>query len=365
MTSTETIRYVYADPDIAETYSDEQLLAKLNDVGVKIDRLSMEALCNQVYSVQALSEPFEEEFDKQRLDGTRDNPEYDVDWIWVCLNELWKRWFPDELCFERMDDLIDLGSEELSQGNRTQALNLWRQAWVHARGLLSATGASISELDDYSTIHSHFSYWISIFSVELLENGKTNNAANEENIALCDEMLKRADIDDESKSILAGSKVTSHVLLHQWNIADSEFEKLTRDFPGAHFWNMWAMSNIKHNRENAVEHAERILRAGLKVNRGRERSDIADTLISLLNANGRYEEAAEILESTCRSLKGAIDFEKGLLSYAKQESQRTHKELSISLFTTNNDLTRPFVEEVGRKDPCPCGSGKKYKRCCG
>ena len=21
--------------------------------------------------------------------------------------------------------------------------------------------------------------------------------------------------------------------------------------------------------------------------------------------------------------------------------------------------------KVGRNDPCPCGSGKKYKRCCG
>jgi preprotein translocase subunit SecA len=28
----------------------------------------------------------------------------------------------------------------------------------------------------------------------------------------------------------------------------------------------------------------------------------------------------------------------------------------------------PFEREspkVGRNDPCPCGSGKKYKRCCG
>ena len=22
-------------------------------------------------------------------------------------------------------------------------------------------------------------------------------------------------------------------------------------------------------------------------------------------------------------------------------------------------------ETVGRNDPCPCGSGKKYKKCCG
>jgi preprotein translocase subunit SecA len=23
------------------------------------------------------------------------------------------------------------------------------------------------------------------------------------------------------------------------------------------------------------------------------------------------------------------------------------------------------AEKVGRNDPCPCGSGKKYKKCCG
>ncbi|MHB8659930.1 MAG: SEC-C metal-binding domain-containing protein [Solirubrobacteraceae bacterium] len=23
------------------------------------------------------------------------------------------------------------------------------------------------------------------------------------------------------------------------------------------------------------------------------------------------------------------------------------------------------MTELGRNDPCPCGSGRKYKRCCG
>ncbi|WP_098438981.1 SEC-C metal-binding domain-containing protein [Bacillus sp. es.034] len=29
-------------------------------------------------------------------------------------------------------------------------------------------------------------------------------------------------------------------------------------------------------------------------------------------------------------------------------------------------VTQPVQtgEKVGRKDPCPCGSGKKYKKCC-
>ncbi len=29
-----------------------------------------------------------------------------------------------------------------------------------------------------------------------------------------------------------------------------------------------------------------------------------------------------------------------------------------------NDLFRGKMEKVGRNDPCPCGSGKKYKKCC-
>jgi len=31
------------------------------------------------------------------------------------------------------------------------------------------------------------------------------------------------------------------------------------------------------------------------------------------------------------------------------------------------DVTEPIVNEkakIGRNDPCPCGSGKKYKKCC-
>ena len=31
-------------------------------------------------------------------------------------------------------------------------------------------------------------------------------------------------------------------------------------------------------------------------------------------------------------------------------------------------VQQPYVRsvpKVGRNDPCPCGSGKKYKKCCG
>ena len=36
----------------------------------------------------------------------------------------------------------------------------------------------------------------------------------------------------------------------------------------------------------------------------------------------------------------------------------------------NKSVTAPNVSDnvkkkIGRNDPCPCGSGKKYKKCCG
>jgi uncharacterized protein YecA (UPF0149 family) len=29
------------------------------------------------------------------------------------------------------------------------------------------------------------------------------------------------------------------------------------------------------------------------------------------------------------------------------------------------NTVRREVPKVGRNDPCPCGSGKKFKKCCG
>ncbi|MBU4269806.1 SEC-C domain-containing protein, partial [Candidatus Dependentiae bacterium] len=33
--------------------------------------------------------------------------------------------------------------------------------------------------------------------------------------------------------------------------------------------------------------------------------------------------------------------------------------------SNNNKTVKHDEEKIGRNDPCPCGSGKKYKKCCG
>jgi len=51
--------------------------------------------------------------------------------------------------------------------------------------------------------------------------------------------------------------------------------------------------------------------------------------------------------------------------------QKVEREEVAKVTGTNKDdsATREPVKrknaKVGRNDPCPCGSGKKYKQCCG
>ncbi len=75
-----------------------------------------------------------------------------------------------------------------------------------------------------------------------------------------------------------------------------------------------------------------------------------------------------------------VDDNKAYVSFDAQYTQAgkdyNHKEKGLFerengewRFVTGEDLKNPTVRyetpRTGRNEPCPCGSGKKYKKCCG
>jgi SEC-C motif domain protein len=84
--------------------------------------------------------------------------------------------------------------------------------------------------------------------------------------------------------------------------------------------------------------------------------------LEILNAIDGQEQDAD----------GSVEF---IATYSQKDEEVKHHELATFrkedgawTFVDGRILNQPFRRDqpkIGRNDPCPCGSGKKYKKCCG
>lgn len=75
----------------------------------------------------------------------------------------------------------------------------------------------------------------------------------------------------------------------------------------------------------------------------------------------RKKHQFHLIEDTIDEMEGWVCFKKdrknnhGFLSKAQSENVKDPKRRNLAV----------VIEKIGRNDPCHCGSGKKYKKCCG
>ena len=84
--------------------------------------------------------------------------------------------------------------------------------------------------------------------------------------------------------------------------------------------------------------------------------------LEILNVIGGKEDEAE----------GSVEF---IATYSKEDEKIEHHEVSTFqkesgtwTFVDGRMVNKTFRRDqpkIGRNDPCPCGSGKKFKKCCG
>jgi len=85
--------------------------------------------------------------------------------------------------------------------------------------------------------------------------------------------------------------------------------------------------------------AEEIINRALEEKNLRDRADVVDRAIEIYTALGKNQQAAKLEEEL--------------------------KELTVFSKSKAIANTPVKVIKIGRNDPCPCGSGKKHKKCCG
>ncbi len=78
--------------------------------------------------------------------------------------------------------------------------------------------------------------------------------------------------------------------------------------------------------------------------------------------------ALQVIKTSSQGNYGVVEFKaryrQGNEIEMLHETSRFIKEDGHWLYL-DGDLHQPQLDKTGRNDPCPCGSGRKFKKCCG
>jgi len=359
----------------AKRFTDGELLAKLRSFGIELDRSSLQRLCDRTLSAEEIAQPL---LDQRTFHGKREQME--SDWIWICLAALWQRWFPDQPCFELLDDKMQAGYDLLASEGATAACRIWLEAWRDVLGIFDKSGMqSIQEFDEqFGGTQSLFN-WIQDLEDELWNAGLDDRQFLSARIAMCEEAMRRFGTDDESlienrRRALAesyyelGETGKAEALYREWLKVDPRW---------GWGWISWS-DRYRFTRTELRDwgRSEQLLREGLAVAEVRDRAEIIERLADVCEEQGRVDEAKEFRRQAKRSA-AAMETSLNVSSAGTVLRQKTKIDFGgegLPLSELSNIAaimrgTSPPVSvskpKVGRNDPCPCGSGKKFKKCCG
>lgn len=82
--------------------------------------------------------------------------------------------------------------------------------------------------------------------------------------------------------------------------------------------------------------------------------------IEAVEAGGADDETGTVTFAARFSLNGQDQLHREISQFRRVDGAWRYVDGEI-----NPPVAQRHVEKIGRNDPCPCGSGKKYKKCCG
>jgi hypothetical protein len=358
----------------ARELPDSDLLEKLERTGIALDKESFRRLCREALSAQEINAMLLTPELRPGIEG-----KLGEDWVWLALTVLWERWFPEWPGFERFDDLMQEGYR-CQADDPGAACDIWLDAWDAFLRLYDMGGfASLRQFDERFGGSQFVFNWVQDFGQGLHEASFSDSARNAQNIRICEEFLRRFPAEDalmleNARRDLAeavfqsGDRAKGDALFDRW-MAD--------DLQWGWGWIGWSDNYFlfaSDSNRNALR-AESLLRQGLAVAGVRDRADILERFAGLCRELGRSEEAMQF-ERQCAAERTAsepprhriapgritLDFgEPGLpLSQLSSVRKAAHREHVDSPAGAGAHPAKP-----SRNDPCPCGSGRKFKKCCG
>lgn len=313
-----------------KSMNDQQLLDKLAAMGIANIREELSENIAKYYSSKKFCKDL---IKRKELTLSKE----DTSVANFAIAELWYRWYPDIPFFEIVDDKMQMGYE-LAFEDEKEGCDLWWTTWKDIVYLMDKLGLKdTDEFDDkFGGMQSVFN-WSTDFLAELENARRDDDKYGQMSIDFFTEYLARSKYTENNTMNMKRSMAAAYIGLGRIEEGDALFETYVKEEPqDAFIWLEWHHSyhhfgNAKYKDKNK---AESILKRALEVPDLQDREEVLRCLKEFYIDCKQPDKAAGITK------------EMNLLKKAQQ-------------------VPKTPVVEPGRNDPCPCGSGKKYKKCCG
>jgi len=222
------------------------------------------------------------------------------------------------------------------------ACDKWLEAWAQMKELFAEGAATdINDLNRKYKWKEFPGNHVQYLEMELHNAGIDDNTYHQKRIDYCQELLQWSGTDElliNNTRIALGE---AHYDLGDETGGEQVFKDWIREDPDCGWaYSGWADCLRLHSNEQYGK-AEEVLLAGYARSGLRDKKYVVEGFVNLYNEMGKSDKAKKFQ----KEYDGLRPAAPGASSSAKPEPVR--------------------VVKVGRNEPCPCGSGKKYKKCCG
>jgi len=249
-----------------------------------------------------------------------------------------------EECYSSINKNISDGYKALAAGDYKSACDKWLAAFEALESAAKSKGVKNLFLFDNEYSWDEMIYnWLQDLEMELW-----NAKYHQERYEYCKKMLNEYEIDDDS--ITENMRRALAEAMSQIGMRESaieEYKKWLADDP------TWGMGHVGYaemytylnNQQTAddLHMAIQIFDEALSLQELRDKDIVEEHAADVYQEAGLVDKAAALTKKQARPTK---------------EIQPQTK-----LAPKQTTIVKPA--KVGRNDLCPCGSGKKYKKCCG
>jgi len=257
--------------------------------------------------------------------------------------------------WEQIDDDMQRGYSYSMNDENVLACNEWKKTWEAVISAMDSGGfGSIEEFDEaFSGLECVYN-WASDYETELMNAIGEDISFAKDRISFSTGYLDRiADKCGQNSLNKRVAIANSYFLLGMTDEGEKLYKALSDEYPAWGWgWISWSDEYVDNR---GYSKAIDLLKTALTVDGVSDIPAIKDRLKAVYKACGMHEEADSVVidEWDYGVPLSEIENVAGVL--------KNDMETVINEIFGNSEQRR----KIGRNEPCPCGSGKKYKKCCG